>query len=238
MSYKFDNIDNIDNIVKLSWKQIFKEYDLLYPKYSINNILNNCYNNNNIINVFPKYENCFRCFNYFEFNETKVVILGQDPYHNDDQACGLAFGIENNKIPPSLKNITKELKSSLNIEFKDNDYSLEKWAKQGILLLNTGLTVEKNKPGSHIKIWNNFIKFIIDKLSKSTNSIVFLCWGAYAHKILQNINNPRHCLIVTSHPSPLSCNKKYKSYPSFNGSKCFICVNHILEENGLIKIEW
>lgn len=231
-----NNIDN--NINKMSWKQLFQEYDLLNPKYSVNNILNNCYNNN-IVNVFPKYENCFRCFNYFEFNETKVVILGQDPYHNDNQACGLAFGIENNnKIPPSLKNIARELKTSLNIEFKDTDYSLEKWAKQGILLLNTGLTVEKNKPGGHIKIWNNFIKFIIDKLSNSINSIVFLCWGAYAHKILENIDNPLHCLIVTSHPSPLSCNKKYKSYPQFNGSKCFMCVNDILEENGLSKIEW
>ena len=234
MITKADNIDKIYNIDKLSWNQIFKEYDLLYPNYSINKILNNCYNKHNNVNIFPKYENCFRCFNYFEFNETKVVILGQDPYHNDNQACGLAFGVENNnKIPPSLKNIVCELQNNLNIELQDYDYSLENWAKQGVLLLNTSLTVEKNKPGSHIKIWNTFIKFIIDKLANSTNSIVFLCWGAYAYKILQNINNTRHCLIVTSHPSPLSCNKKYKSYPSFKGSKCFTSVNYLMEENGL-----
>ena len=225
------------NLDQHSWISLFNEYNCLYPDDSIETILNRCYNLNSGLIIFPKYENCFRRFNYFEFQETRVVILGQDPYHNLDQACGLAFGIDNKiKIPPSLANIKRELKTSLDVELYD--YTLEKWAKQGVLLLNTGLSVEKNKPGSHIKLWNNFIVFIINKLNMSSKGIVFLCWGAYAHKLLKNIDNPLHNVVVTSHPSPLSCNRKYKDYPAFNGSNCFLAVNNILESNSVCKIDW
>ena len=224
-------------LIRKSWEILFNEYNILYPDNSIETILNKCYNINNRLTVFPKYENCFRCFNYFELNETRIVILGQDPYHNLDQACGLAFGVDNQKnLPPSLANIKRELKTSLSIEL--DDHTLEKWVKQGVLLLNTALTVEKNKPGSHIKLWNNFIIFIINKLNMSTNGIVFLCWGAHAHKLLKNIDNPLHNVIITSHPSPLSCNRKYKEFPAFNGSNCFIHVNDIINKKGECLINW
>ena len=118
---------------------------------------------NNI--VYPPYKEIFKCFNYFKLNQTKIVILGQDPYYTPDIAHGLAFGIKNcNKIPPSLKNIAKELYNDLNIEL--SDYTLESWAKQKILLLNTSLTVVKNNPGSHIKYWKDFINYILLEINK------------------------------------------------------------------------
>ena len=171
----------------------------------------------------------------FELEDTKVVIIGQDPYHGVNQATGLCFGINNNtKIPPSLKNIAKELKNDLNIELKD--YTLEYWAKQGILLLNSSLTVTKGKPGSHIQKWNKFTSFIIDELNKLNTSIIFVAWGSFAHNKLKDINLEKHKLLVSSHPSPLSVYKQYKSYPAFNGSKPFSKINNLLLENNKIQI--
>ena len=191
--------------------------------------------NNNI--VYPKIENIFKCFEYFDLNETKIVILGQDPYYTPDIAHGLAFGIDNNinKIPPSLKNIAKELYNDVSINLQD--YTLENWAKQKILLLNTSLTVIKNKPGSHIKYWNKFIDYIINELNKLDN-IIFVAWGKHAHDKLKNINTNKHYLIISSHPSPLSCYKTYKTYPTFNNSKPFTQINNILKKNNEKQIIW
>lgn len=189
---------------------------------------------NNII--YPSYKEIFKCFNYFKLNQTKIVILGQDPYYTPEIAHGLAFGIKNdNKIPPSLKNIAKELYNDLNIEL--NDYTLESWAKQKILLLNTSLTVVKNKPGSHIKYWKDFINYILIEINKLSN-IIFIAWGKHAHDKLKFIDTNKHTLIVTSHPSPLSYHKEYGIYPPFKNSKPFSKVNNILKNNNQEIINW
>ena len=230
--------------VKKSWIDLFKNYDNLNsPK--INEILESLSTletnkvitkNKNNLKIFPKQENQFRCFQYFETHETKVVILGQDPYHGENQATGLSFGINNSKPPPSLKNIAKVLKQDLNRELLD--YSLENWAKQGILLLNTALTVIEGQPGSQIKLWQKFTEFIINYLNKNYNKIIFIAWGAFAYKQLKTIDLTKHYLIVSSHPSPLSVCKKFQNYPAFIDSKPFSKVNEILVDNNCCEIEW
>ena len=189
------------------------------------------------IKIFPEHENIFRCFNYFNLTDTKIVILGQDPYHGPDQATGLAFGI-NNKFqkPPSLKNIERELIQSLNVKL--NDITLEKWARQGVLLLNASLTVYESQPNSHSKYWNEFTQFIIDYLNKLYKSIIFVAWGQYADKLMSNINLDVHYKITTSHPSPLSAKRPYKINPAFIGSNCFVEINDILTSNNQENIDW
>ena len=219
--------------MKKSWNIIFNKFNIINNE-TTQEIIENIYNNQTI---FPDIQNIFKCFDYFELEDTKIVIVGQDPYHGANQATGLCFGINNNtKIPPSLKNIAKELKNDLNIEL--NDYTLENWAKQGILLLNSSLTVAQGKPGSHIKKWNKFTSFIIDELNKLNTPIIFVAWGSFAHNKLKDINLEKHKLIVSSHPSPLSVYKQYKSYPAFNESKPFSKINNLLLQNNKIEINW
>ena len=225
----------MEHILPKSWNKVIQNVN----KTNIINdefikLIFNEYNNNI---VYPKIENIFKCFEYFDLNETKIVILGQDPYYTPDIAHGLAFGIDNNinKIPPSLKNIAKELYNDVSINLQD--YTLENWAKQKILLLNTSLTVIKNKPGSHIKYWNKFIDYIINELNKLDN-IIFVAWGKHAHDKLKNINTNKHYLIISSHPSPLSCYKTYKTYPTFNNSKPFTQINNILKNINKQEIIW
>ncbi len=176
-------LNNIDN----SWKIIFDEYNKNYKENSLEKILIKLEVNLKVedkdkdYNVFPKIDNIFRCFTYFSFNETKIVILGQDPYHSPNQATGLCFGIEKDvPVPPSLRNIKKELQEDLDITITDN--SLEKWAKQGILLLNASLSVIQGKPNSQAKLWNEFTKFLINRLNDCEHSIIFVAWGAFAHE--------------------------------------------------------
>ena len=216
--------------IKQSWKTLFTKYNNKYEtkNKSLNNILDSLKNSQ--FNIYPKVENIFKCFEYFESNETKVLILGQDPYHGLNQATGLCFGInENLIIPPSLKNIIKELKNDLNINLTNN--SLENWAQQNILMLNASLTVIEKKPNSQATLWFDFTDFIIDELNKNEEPIIFVAWGAFAHNKLKNIDTSKHYLIVSSHPSPLSVYKKYKTFPSFQGSKPFSQINEILQKN-------
>ena len=216
--------------IKDSWKTLFTKYNNKYEtkNKALNNILDSLKNSQ--FNIYPKVENIFKCFEYFESNETKVLILGQDPYHGLNQATGLCFGInENLIIPPSLKNIIKELKNDLNINLTNN--SLENWAQQKILMLNASLTVIEKKPNSQATLWFDFTDFIIDELNKNEESIIFVAWGAFAHNKLKNIDTSKHSLIVSSHPSPLSVYKKYKTFPSFQGSKPFSQINEILQKN-------
>lgn len=221
--------------VKESWKIIFKRCNLqniLNKIYSLKKEYADCQLD---ISIFPKEENIFKCFEYFEVSETKVVILGQDPYHAPEQAIGLCFGTYS-KPPPSLKNISKELKFDTGIELQD--YSLENWAKQGVLLLNSALTVIQGKPSSHMKLWSEFTSLIINELNKSETPIIFVAWGAFAHEKLKNIDTNKHNLIVTSHPSPLSVYKKYKTYSPFDQSKPFSKINNLLINNNQRIIEW
>lgn len=183
------------------------------------------------LDIFPPAHKRLKCFNYFNIEGTKVVILGQDPYHRLNQATGLCFGVYDViPPPPSLKNIMKELKSDIGVELTSQ--SLEQWAKQGILLMNTALTVRQKTPASHMKIWLPFTKYIIDYLNKTQKGIVFVAWGAFAYDKLKEIDKNKHHLIVSSHPSPLSAYKKFGEFPSFLGSKPFSKINKFVE------IEW
>ena len=218
--------------MKDSWKYIFGD---LSDIYSLVDAKREEYSKCKL-QIFPSNEYIFRCLHYFEFNETKVVIVGQDPYHGFNQSTGLAFGINNNiKIPPSLQNIKNELKSDLNIEL--GDQTLEKWAKQGVLLLNTSLTVVQGKPGSNMNLWNIYTTNLIYELNKLDN-LIFVAWGAFAHNKLKDIDLMRHKIIISSHPSPLSCFKKYGNFPCFKGSKPFSKINNMLKELGKEEIDW
>ena len=186
--------------------------------------------------IFPKDQNIFRAFNLCPFDKVKVVIIGQDPYHGKGQATGLAFGVNPKyKTPPSLKNIEKELISDVELTIKDK--TLEKWAKQGVLLINTSLSVVESKPGSHIKYWQDFTQFIIDEIN-NLECVIFVAWGAHAYSRLKNIDRDKHHILVSSHPSPLSCNKKFGEYPPFLGSKPFSRINTILRESNKAEIKW
>ena len=183
--------------------------------------------------IFPDKQNIFSALNYTPFSETKVVILGQDPYHGDNQAHGLSFSVlPGTKIPPSLVNIFKELADDCKINTPSSGY-LVPWAKQGVLLLNTVLTVEKGKAHSHKnKGWENFTNCIIKSLNKKENPIIFVLWGKPAQQKKQLIDHTKHIIIEAPHPSPLS------AYRGFFGSKPFSKINNSLKETNEPQINW
>ena len=194
-----------------------------------------------ILQNFPKKENIFRCFYYHSPETIKVVIIGQDPYHGDGQATGLCFGVNPDcKIPPSLRNINKELINDVGHGITDS--TLENWAKQGVLLLNSALTVREHCPASHAKLWKPFTEYILTYLNKDTENKIFVAWGAFAFNCLfnktQNLNTENHKLIVSSHPSPLSAQKMFKSYPKFMDSKPFSKINKMLKDEEIDEIVW
>lgn len=181
---------------------------------------------------YPDYSNIFNALRYTDYDEVKVVILGQDPYHDFNQAHGLSFSVTDNVLrPPSLRNILKELENDLGIVKKGND--LTSWAKQGVLLLNSIMTVEKDKPLSHKdKGWEIFTDNIIRYLNNRDVPIVFILWGSYARSKKELITNPIHHIIESVHPSPLSASR------GFFGSKPFSKTNNYLKKDGLKPIEW
>ena len=182
----------------------------------------------------PPYDLIFNTFNHFEPEETKVVIIGQDPYHKVGQANGLSFSVPNDmKVPPSLKNIIKELNSDLGGDWPLGCGDLTHWVKQGVLLLNCALTVSVGKPGSHIKIWDSITDTIIQKLSEKYPDIIFILWGNFAISKKAFIN-PANPILEGGHPSPL--NRKIKE--NFFGKKFFSNANKILLEKGLEEINW
>lgn len=182
--------------------------------------------------VFPIYDNIFRALKLTDYYDVKVVILGQDPYHGTGEAQGLSFSVPNDiKRPPSLRNIFKELKSDLNIERSSND--LIDWAEQGVLLLNSILTVVKDSPLSHKdKGWEIFTDQIIRKLNDREKPIVFILWGSYARTKKALITNKSHYIVESAHPSPLSSSR------GFFGSKPFSKTNAFLEKNNIEGIRW
>lgn len=193
------------------------------------------------LKIFPEIQNIFRCFQYCDPENVKVVIIGQDPYHGEGQATGLCFGVNSHcKIPPSLRNINKEMISDMGYEI--SDITLEKWAKQGVLLINSALTVQEHCPASHAKIWKPFTEYILSYLNKNTVGVVFVAWGAFAYNCLFNkkttLNTEMHYLIASSHPSPLSVNKQFKSFPKFSESKPFTKINQILCKLEKQPIKW
>lgn len=181
---------------------------------------------------YPPRENIYRAFKLTDFDDIKVVILGQDPYHEINQAHGLAFSVLCEKLPPSLKNIYKEMETDLNIKI-NQDGNLEYLAKQGVLLLNTVLTVREGMPNSHKDLgWITFTDNVLKEIDKINKPIVFILWGSQAIKKKNLINNKLHYVIESNHPSPLS------SYRGFFGSKPFSKCNEILKENNLEEIIW
>ena len=184
--------------------------------------------------VFPPESEIFAAFNHVPFNDVKVVIVGQDPYHGVNQANGLCFSVNPGIAhPPSLINIFKELESDLDIPYpKSGD--LSKWAKQGVLLLNATLTVRKSEANSHEKIgWQTFTDEVIEKLSKEREGIVFLLWGGFAKKKGKKIDRTKHHVLETGHPSPLSANRGY-----WFGNKHFSTTNELLKDKSLAPINW
>ena len=183
--------------------------------------------------IYPKQNEVFNALRYTDYDNVKVVILGQDPYHGPNQAEGLSFSVSNEVLkPPSLKNIFKELEDDLNIPFPKSN-SLKAWAREGVLLLNAVLTVEEHKPTSHKdKGWEEFTDSIIKILNKKEKPIVFILWGAYARKKKELITNQMHYVIESAHPSPFS------AYNGFFGSKPFSKTNEFLKKNNLDEIDW
>ncbi|MFA6361719.1 MAG: uracil-DNA glycosylase, partial [Candidatus Shapirobacteria bacterium] len=184
--------------------------------------------------IYPPAEFIFNAFNLTSFDKVKVVILGQDPYHDVNQANGLAFSVNDEiKIPPSLVNIYKEIESDLGQKTLNKNGNLENWAKQGVLMLNATLTVQAHMAGSHQnKGWENFTDAVIKILSEQKENLVFILWGSYAQKKGSVINESKHLVIKSVHPSPLS------AYNGFFGSKPFSQTNAYLIFNDKEPINW
>jgi len=214
-----------------SWKQILQtEFEKPYfeqlksyvkEEYAINK----CY---------PGPDQIFEAFNLCAFEDLKVVIIGQDPYHGEGQAHGLCFSVNDGVIhPPSLKNIFKEIESDLSIPYPESG-NLAHWAEQGVLLLNATLTVKSKEAGSHQnKGWEQFTDAVISIISEKKEHVVFLLWGGYAKKKGKKINPEKHCVLTSGHPSPLSANRGY-----WFGSKHFSKTNNNLKNNSLSIIKW
>lgn len=201
-----------------------KEYYIKLKEFVINE-----YNN---YKCYPPYKNIFHAFSITSLKDTKVVILGQDPYHEENQAHGLAFSVLCKKIPPSLVNIYKEMESDLNVKV-NQDGNLDYLASQGVLLLNTSLTVREHLANSHSnKGWEIFTDNTIKLLNEQDRPIVFILWGRNAISKTKYLNNPKHLVLTSVHPSPLS------AYGGFFGSKPFSKTNKFLLDNNLTPIKW
>lgn len=214
-----------------SWKnKLASEFEKPYMK-NLRAFLLQEANQNKII--YPKGNNIFNAFNLTPFDQVKVVLIGQDPYHGPNQAQGLCFSVnKETPLPPSLVNIYKELETDLNIKPATHG-SLEAWAKQGVLLLNTVLTVEHGKAGSHHgKGWEQFTDKVIQILNEEKENLVFIFWGSPAQKKAANVDTTRHLVLKSVHPSPLS------SYRGFFGSKPFSKTNSYLKSKNITEINW
>lgn len=183
--------------------------------------------------IYPRGKDIFKAFDICKFYDTKVVILGQDPYHGAGQANGLCFSVnENVVLPPSLHNILKEVARDTNAEVSRNG-NLERWAKQGVLMLNSVLTVRAGQPGSHANHgWESFTNAAIVALNRELHNLVFLLWGSFAQKAACFIDKSKHLVLETSHPSPFSAHR------GFIGCGHFAKVNSYLEQHGIKPIEW
>jgi uracil-DNA glycosylase len=223
-------MENIDPKIEESWKQILadefkKDYFLILKHFLVEEKKHH--------KIFPPGGLIFNAFNHTPFNEVKVVIIGQDPYHGHNQAHGLCFSVPKGIAqPPSLVNILKELHNDLKIPIPKHG-NLENWAKNGVLMLNATLTVRANEAGSHQnKGWEQFTDAAIMALSSRRERIVFLLWGAYAQAKSKIIDQEKHLILKAPHPSPLSV------YRGFYGCAHFSKANNYLKENGLNEVNW
>jgi len=212
------------------WDEILKIIENSEGFKKFLNLINEKYNNGI---VYPPKNYVFNALKLTSYKDTKVVIVGQDPYHGEGEAHGLSFSVQKGiKIPPSLQNIYKELYNDLGIEpSKYGD--LTKWAKEGVLLLNAVLTVDKDKPASHRNLgWELLTDYIIRTLNEKDEPIVFILWGNFAKDKKKYITNPKHLVITSTHPSPFSANS------GFFGSKPFSKTNDYLIKNNIKPIDW
>ena len=212
------------------WDVILKDE---FQKKSFKKLMQRITNERKEYTVFPSENNIFTAFKLSSFSKTKIVIIGQDPYHAKGQAHGLAFSVQNGiKNPPSLKNIFKELANDIGVNIPKNG-SLENWANQGILLLNATLTVREKEAGSHQNLgWEDFTDTVISKLSSEKNGLIFLLWGAFAQRKSIFIDDKKHHILTAAHPSPFS------AYKGFLGCKHFSKTNHLLIKNNQKPIDW
>ena len=212
------------------WDQ---ELKIIWESPNFNKFYNNVLKLYDKEEIFPPKDYIFNALKLTSFKDTKVVIMGQDPYHGIGEAHGLSFSVQKGiKLPPSLKNIYKELYDDLGIE--PSEYGdLTKWAKEGVLLLNSVLTVKKDTPASHKNIgWEPLTDYIIKKLNTKKEPVVFILWGNFAKSKKKFITNPIHLIIESAHPSPFSANH------GFFGSKPFSKTNIFLEKNKIQPIDW
>ncbi|WMY97384.1 MAG: uracil-DNA glycosylase [Arsenophonus sp.] len=215
----------------LTWKKII---DLEKKKKYFIKILNFLYmRKKSGFIIYPSFNKIFNAFYYTKFNSIKVVIIGQDPYHGKDQANGLCFSVNSNIIPPSLRNIFIELENDMSFSNSIKNGNLAYWAKQGVLLLNSVLTVEEGRPNSHMNIgWEIFTNKIISIISHFHDGVIFLLWGKYAQKKVKLINTKKHFILKASHPSPFSV------FNGFFGCKHFTKTNYLLVNQKKKPIDW
>ena len=222
---------NLSSFLDENWRKLLKDelaqdYFLELEKF-VGLAYENCV-------TYPAEENIFTAFNSCAFEDVKVVLLGQDPYHDVGQAHGLSFSVlDGVKHPPSLVNIFKELHEDIGFEIPKSG-NLMHWSKQGVLLLNATLTVEAHQAGSHQKKgWEKFTDAVIKKISEERENVVFLLWGGYAKKKGKKIDANKHCVLESGHPSPLSANRGY-----WFGNKHFSKSNAYLKSKGISEIKW
>ncbi|MCA9359384.1 uracil-DNA glycosylase [Candidatus Kaiserbacteria bacterium] len=217
-------------LISKDWQKILEDEFSMKYWLQLEKKVDGAYKNSS---VFPTRENIFNALALCPFDKVRVVILGQDPYHGERQAHGLAFSVpDGEKIPPSLRNIFKELESDTGKPIPSSG-NLENWASSGVLLLNSTLTVEQGKAGSHQKFgWEKFTDAVIQELSNRRKNVVFLLWGAFAEQKESLIDSSKHLILKSTHPSPLS------AYRGFLGSRHFSQANTYLEKHSIPKIPW
>ncbi len=221
---------NLKSLIPKDWQPILEEASTSQSFKDLEKFISKEMKQNE---VFPKKEDIFSAFSYAHFKDVKVVIIGQDPYHDDNQAHGLAFSVQPGvKFPPSLRNILKELSDDLGTTAPDNGF-LQKWAEQGILMINAVMTVRAHQANSHKgKGWEEFTDQVIRQVSANDNPVIFVLWGAFAQKKKELIDLEKNYIIESAHPSPLSARR------GFFGSKPFSKINKILEKTGQKPINW
>jgi len=225
-NYKMPYLDESLKNIKTDWKDIITSYD--FTK------LNEFLDKEDVL-IFPPKQLIFNCFNYFDVKDTKVVILGQDPYIKEGEATGLSFSVpEGKRVPPSLRNVIKEINTSMNKDKSLKSGDLTSWAEQGVLLLNTSLTVRQGKSNSHgkTKLWDGFTEMILSYINENCDNVVFMLWGNHAMYYSKYIDGNKHIIMKCGHPSPLN-----RTNP-FIGNGQFVECNKKLRENGKPDIEW
>lgn len=214
------------------WKYILHEYLISNRFKDLDNFVQQAYQNKT---CFPPIHEVFRAFQLCSWDNIKVVIIGQDPYPTVHNANGLAFSVrDHQKLPASLSNIYREIEISNDLCYKITNGNLEFWAKQGVLLLNTILTVEENRAGAHQKKgWEDFTHFVLEQINAKKNNVVFMLWGSFAQKRGKNVDVDKHCVLQSGHPSPLSANRGL-----WFGNNHFNLCNDYLIKHQLTPIEW